>query len=166
MNNQVVINFSGGRTSAFMVNYLIHQHGGVLPDNYQIHFQNTGKEMPETYNFVEELSVVYGVDVVWLEYDLDKNNRPYAKVVNYHTASRNGEPFDKLIKKRGRLPNAMERFCTSELKVLTGKRHMVAQGHKKWMCAVGFRFDEPSRVEKKYKDTRITPFDRDWETVP
>ena len=44
----IVYNFSGGRTSALMIWLMLQVNGGVMPDNIQIHFQNTGKEMPET----------------------------------------------------------------------------------------------------------------------
>jgi len=101
--------------------------------------------------------ILFGLNMI-----LIKNNRPYAKVVDYESASRDGTPFIKLIIKRKRLPNATQRFCTVELKILTCKRYMVSLGHKKWLSAVGFRADEMGRVLKekvnKKKDTRITPY--------
>jgi len=68
----IVINFSGGRTSALMLWMIIQAHGGTLPDNYIVVFQNTGMERPETLDFVRDVGNNWGVDIVWLEYDLDK----------------------------------------------------------------------------------------------
>lgn len=154
-----VISFSGGRTSAYMLIKYLEQYDGILPADTFVIFQNTGKEVYQTLDFVHEIEKRYNVPIIWLEYDLDQNNKPISKVVNYDTCSRNGEPFEKLIIKRHYLPNATERFCTSELKILTAKRYMVKLGHKKWHSATGFRYDEYQRVNKKTKpDTRITPF--------
>ena len=45
-----IINFSGGRTSAYMTKRLIDE--GLT--DYIVTFQNTGKEMPETLDFINE----------------------------------------------------------------------------------------------------------------
>lgn len=158
-DGDIVLNLSGGRTSAFMLEQYLLQYNGILPDNVKVLFQNTGKEVNETLDFLHEIELRRNVNIIWLEYDIDNNNKPIATVVNYKTASRDGQPFEKLIKKRNYLPNATERFCTSELKILTMKRYMVSLGYKKWWAATGFRYDEFSRVAKKSKpDTRITPY--------
>tara|TARA_R110001592_G_scaffold359457_1_gene666118 strand:+ start:441 stop:1250 length:810 start_codon:yes stop_codon:yes gene_type:complete len=157
----IVINFSGGRTSAYMLKMILDQHNGILPDYYTVLFQNTGKEDEGTLNFVRDCGINWNVNIIWLEYFRNTNNKVDVKVVNYKTASRKGEPFEQLIFgwKNPYLPNQDHRVCTIELKLRTSKRYMVSQGHKKWLAAIGFRYDEPQRVNKKpYKDSRITPF--------
>ena len=67
--------------------------------------------MPQTLDFVQEVSERWHVPIVWMEYDLDEENAHTFKVVNHNSASRNGEPFDKLIDKYGRLPNAIKDFA-------------------------------------------------------
>ena len=47
---KTVINFSGGRTSGYMLKMILDQNGGVLPDDYLVTFQNTGREMRAHYN--------------------------------------------------------------------------------------------------------------------
>lgn len=155
-----VLGVSGGRTSGFMLRKYLDRYNGHLPNRCQVHFQNTGMEMPETLDFVRDMSVNWGVNIIWLEYYCPHpSKRPSFKVVDHATAFRDGTPFKQLIDKRGYLPNIKERFCTSELKILTSKRYMVSQGFKKWHSAVGFRYDEPSRVKKnKKEDTRIIPY--------
>jgi len=161
MKRKIVINFSGGRTSGYMLKMILDQHNGILPDHYIVSFQNTGKEDEGTLCFVKDCSDQWGVDVVWLEYFRNEQNKVGAKQVTFETASRNGKPFEDLIffGKNPYLPNQDHRICTIQLKLNTLKRWMVQQGHKKWEAAVGFRYDEPKRVHKKKQDDpRIKPF--------
>ena len=50
------------------------------------------------------------------------------KVVTYETASRNGEPFAKMIEKKQFLPNSVMRFCTTELKIEPINKYMKSIG--------------------------------------
>lgn len=157
---KTIINFSGGRTSAYMLKMILDQNQGELPDDYIVCFQNTGKEDEGTLRFIQDCSDKWGVDIVWLEYDLNEQNKAVAKVVDFNTASRNGEPFEKLIfkGKNPYLPNQDHRICTIELKIRTAKRYFVKQGIKKWNAAVGIRFDEIHRTKTQHNDPRIKPF--------
>ena len=120
-----IINFSGGRTSAYMTKRLIDE--GL--EDYIVTFQNTGKEMPATLDFINECDKRWSLNVVWVEYRYGNN----FEIVNYKTASRNGRPFDELIAwKKGFLPNTMMRFCTDQLKIQTSKRHLKSIGLKEW----------------------------------
>ena len=96
-----LISFSGGRTSAFMLKQIIDAHGGTLPDDIYVTFANTGKEMPETLDFVQACSEHWGVKVHWLELEMADERPVYrTKEVTYETASRDGEPFAALIGRR------------------------------------------------------------------
>lgn len=142
-----LISFSGGRTSGFMLWNIINAYKGTLPDDIYVVFANTGKEAPETLDFINEVSDKWNVKIHWLELEV-ADVRPIwrTKIVDYNTASRNGEPFSVLIKKRGYLPNPVTRFCTSELKINVMKRFMKSQGYKEWFNVIGLRYDEPRRV--------------------
>ena len=133
------INFSGGRTSAYMTKRLID--GG---DDYLVTFQNTGKELPQTLDFIHECDQRWGLNVVWLEYRYGNN----FEVVNYETASRNGRPFEELIAYNKCLPNTFMRFCTKEMKINTLKRYCKSIGITEWNHFVGIRYDEPRRWGK------------------
>jgi 3'-phosphoadenosine 5'-phosphosulfate sulfotransferase (PAPS reductase)/FAD synthetase len=139
----VQIAFSGGRTSAYMLHHILEANGG-LPDRAVVTFQNTGREMPETLDFVREVGGRWGVPIVWLEY---RAEAPLFEVVSHNSASRDGEPFDALIDKKQYLPNQQSRFCTIEMKIRTAKRYLVSLGWKRWTNATGIRKDEPSRLE-------------------
>ena len=144
----VQISFSGGRTSAYMLHEILKANNG-LPDNAVVAFQNTGKEMPQTLDFVQQVSEQWNVPIVWLEYDITDEGKNSFKIVSHNSASRNGEPFDKLIDKYGRLPNARFRFCTGVLKMQTGQKYLRSLGWKHWTNVVGIRADEPRRLTKK-----------------
>lgn len=146
----LVISFSGGRSSAMMAKRLLDSE----VDDYEIIFCNTGKEMPQTLDFVNDCSNQWDVPITWLEY---RSLREY-QVVDYSTASRAGEPFYQLITDKNYLPNMVARFCTSELKVVTIDRYLKSKGVEDYSTAVGIRADEPRRVAKmRKKDGYITP---------
>ena len=135
-----IINFSGGRTSAYMTKRLISSC-----DNFLVTFLNTGKEMPETLDFVNECDKRWNLNVVWIEYRYGNN----FEVVNYETASRDGRPFNEMIAyRKGHLPNALKRFCTHDLKMETNKRYLKSIGLKEWTWYNGIRYDEPRRWSK------------------
>ena len=148
----VQIAFSGGRTSAYMLHQVLETNGG-LPDRVQVTFQNTGREMPQTLDFVAEVGRRWSVPITWLEY---RPAAPHFEVVSHNSASRNGEPFDALIDKKQYLPNQDSRFCTIELKVRTAKRFLVSLGWKRWTNCVGIRADEPHRLNKPPPKDRWT----------
>jgi 3'-phosphoadenosine 5'-phosphosulfate sulfotransferase (PAPS reductase)/FAD synthetase len=84
---------------------------------------------------------------VWLEYQPENKD--------FETASREGEPFAALIKKRKYLPNSIARFCTTELKVLAIDRYMKSIGIDEYCTMVGIRADEPRRVVRNNKDEKL-----------
>lgn len=139
------ISFSGGRTSAYMLNKVLEAHDGKLPEEAIVCFANTGKEEEATLKFVHDCSVNWNVDIVWLEYF---DNEEKFKIVNYETASRNGEPFKLLIQKRKFLPNPVTRFCTVELKIKTMQRYAKSLNLEYVINMIGIRADEPRRLAK------------------
>ena len=147
-----LISFSGGRTSGYMLYKILDSYDGVLPDDVHVTFANTGKEMPETLDFINDCAVNWNVNVRWLELDIYDERPIYrTKEVTYETASRNGEPFAALIRRKKMLPNVMMRICTQELKINVMKRFMRAKGYKEWANVIGLRYDEPKRVAKQRK---------------
>ena len=68
IDEPAAVSFSGGRTSAYMLYKILEAHGGKLPDHIKCLFSNTGKELPETLDFVQACSDNWGVEIVWLEF--------------------------------------------------------------------------------------------------
>ena len=91
--DNVLISFSGGRTSGYMLHQILCANGD-LPDRAKVTFANTGREMPETLDFVQECSDRWNVPITWLEY---RKEKPKFEVVSHNSASRDGEPFNQLI---------------------------------------------------------------------
>lgn len=133
-----------------MLYRILEAHGGTLPADVKVVFCNTGKEREETLGFVERCALAWGVEVVWLEYrhTPDGERKHSFARVDFATASRNGEPFEAIIRARSCLPNVRARFCTSELKMRTNMRYLQSLGWTEWENAVGIRHDEPHRVAK------------------
>ena len=145
-----LISFSGGRTSGFMLKKILDAYEGKLPSDVYVVFANAGKEMPQTLDFVNDCANNWQVKIHWLELRIYEERPIYrTEEVTYETASRNGEPFEALIKRRKMLPNPVMRMCTQELKMNVMKRFMKQKNFNDWTNVVGLRYDEPNRVAKQ-----------------
>ena len=144
-----VISFSGGRTSAYLLWRVLQSNNG-LPDDAIVCFANTGKEEEATLQFVKDCSDKWNVPITWLEYVWDEEPSKRFKVVDFETASRNGEPFLEYINNASALPNPVTRACTGHLKVRVIDKYMKSIGwkHNENMDWMGIRADEPRRAAK------------------
>lgn len=149
-----VINFSGGRTSAYLLYHLI---SFIPKEKIMVNFANTGREHEATLEFVRDCENDIGIKFNWLEYDLDYDNldkkgkpKKWFKLVDFETASRDGEPLKKSIYRMNFVPNLMVRSCTIESKIRTMENFRDFSGVKKDDCIVyiGIRWDEPKRWSK------------------
>ena len=144
INNKIVVAFSGGRSSAYALKLAIDKYG---KDNIVAIFTNTGVEREETLQFVKAVQDNWSIPIIWLEYDNLQIQK--FKVVNFETASRNGEPFTMAIQKNnGCLPNFFRRFCTAMLKIQPMDNYLASIGLVEYDKVLGIRADELSRVRK------------------
>lgn len=120
---QRVINFSGGKTSAYMT---IHEYR----EGDLVIFCDTGREHPKTYKFINDFEAHENISVIRLKYD---------------------GGFRNLLNKTKQIPNNFKRFCTVELKIKTARRYLRSIGIKNYENLVGFRYDEPLRVKRRKK---------------
>lgn len=159
IDSPTCISFSGGRTSAYMLWRVLQSNGG-LPKEAVVCFANTGKEDEATLRFVQACSDQWGVEIHWVE---RRFNDVGFERVTFDTASRNGEPFEALIRKRNYLPNPVSRICTSELKIRAQSKYLASLGifdgetystieNLSW---VGIRADEQRRAAKIADKSRI-----------
>jgi hypothetical protein len=109
-----VVLFSGGRTSAFLAKYIKEN---PKYKNCIFVFMNTGKEREETLLFADKCDKKFNLNLVYLEASInnEKGKGTTYKIVDFETASRNGEPFEAMLSKYP-LPNNMASNCTRELK--------------------------------------------------
>lgn len=137
------------------------QSNGGLPGDAVVCFANTGKEDEKTLEFVQRCSEEWDVPITWLEYCEHEETRSRYRVVNFETASRNGEPFELAIIRRQYLPNPVTRFCTTQLKIRTMANHMLSlgladtQSEAENMSFIGIRADEQRRAAKQKDKSRI-----------
>lgn len=146
IDGPALVHVSGGRTSAMMLRRIIDAHGGTLPDDVVPVFANTGREREETLRFVAEFATRWGVTVRWVERDGAAPVRQRFREVDYDSASRNGEPFEELIRERRYLPNSDQRICTQALKIETAADFARSLGWSEHEDVIGLRGDEPKRV--------------------
>lgn len=131
----ILCSISGGKTSGFMAIYLRL----LYPNREMIFvFANTGREREETLIFLKRIDEKWNLGIIWLEADVneEKGKGTSYKVVDFETASRNGEPFESVIKKYG-LPSKLFRHCTRELKDIPihkyAKRIFEQKAFFKWL---------------------------------
>lgn len=145
INGPTVISFSGGRTSGLMLYRILQAHDGKLPDDVVVIFTNTGKERVETLDFIARCGTEWNVPIVWLE----RRAGGEVEIVSHNAASRDGEPFEQLIRDRKFLPTAVTWFCTVALKVRPVSWYCTEiLGWERWDSMIGLRADEPRRVER------------------
>lgn len=154
--HKLLVSFSGGETSAFMAQWLWKNK----QDEYDMIFvfANTGQENEETLDFAKKCSDYFGFPVVWIEADVvhEKGKGTKSKVVTYETASRNGEPFEEVIKKYT-IPSIKYLHCTRELKQVPIRHYARSLGwkNKTYYTAIGIRADEIDRVNEKHNEEKI-----------
>ena len=123
-----------------------------------ITFANTGCEHEETLRFVDAVDKhIADGKVVWIEAEIHGPRKgPTAKIVNYETASRNGEPFEAAIAKHG-VNCQSHPGCTARLKLEPMTNYIRSQGWKRntYDTAIGIRADEIDRYSSKAKEQRL-----------
>lgn len=155
MKELLVCTFSGGRTSAFMSQYIVNSS---KYDNYDklFIFANSGKERQETLDFINECDTQWNLDIIWLEakiYETKGVGTSY-NIVDYKTADRTGVVFETMLKKYP-MPNAFASNCTRELKLKPIEKYVKDLGYKNYTTALGIRYDERHRKSLKAKENKI-----------
>jgi hypothetical protein len=156
---KLAISFSGGRTSAVMTKICLEKY----KDTHEIlvTFANTGCEHPDTLRFVNACDIHWGFGTVWLEAEVnpEKGVGVRHKVVTFGTASRNGEPFEEVIKKYG-IFNQVRPACTNRLKSEVMESFLRSKGFLRgkrinYDTAIGIRADEIDRMSIRRKEQRF-----------
>ncbi|KAI2693251.1 hypothetical protein GBC55_006915 [Pseudomonas sp. TNT3] len=100
-------------------------------------------------SYKERSAERWSVPIVWLEF---RDNEAGFEVVDFASASREGEPFEALIRKSMYLPNPVTRSCTINPKIRIIHKYLRTLDHSTEDNSVdmmtGIRADEPRRVAK------------------
>ena len=152
---------SGGLTSAYITNQIMKHVQGDY--DIEVVFANTGQEREATLEFVHRCDQEWDWQVVWVEADVipEKGVPTTFKLVDFETASRNGEPFEAMIEKYG-IPNMDWPHCTRELKLRPMEAYIKSLGWTDHLTAVGIRMDELRRVSKSAAERGIVYPLVDW----
>jgi len=150
----LLVSFSGGETSAFMSQWLKNHHMELGYEKIVFVFANTGQENEQTLEFVDKCDKHFGLNVQWIEasvvYEARKGNN-YTPT-DFINASRDGRPFEDVIKKYG-IPSQASPHCTRELKATPirkfGKQYF---NNEKYDTAIGIRRDEIDRINPSFRD--------------
>lgn len=137
-----VLGISGGKDSAALAIYLNEKYPQL---DLEYYFADTGKELDETYEFLQRIEVHLG------------------KKITYITAVENSpkDPFDHVLTMYGNyLPSKHARWCTRKLKIEPFEKFV---GNDPVISYVAIRGDEPER--EAYFSTKpniqsIMPFRR------
>ena len=147
MKKRLLVSVSGGETSMFMAQWLWRKK----QDEYEMIFvfANTGEENEETLSFINSCQIHFNIPIAWVEANVIHGERRSTqhKIVTYNTASRDGQPFEEVIKKYG-IPNKAMMHCTRELKENPIRSYAKSIGWKDYYTAIGIRNDEMGRQNK------------------
>jgi hypothetical protein len=97
------------------------------------------------------------------KYEIKRGRRPILpnspttfKQVTFETASRNGEPFEKVIQRYG-IPNKKYLHCTRELKLRPMTKYLRSIGWKagSYHTAIGIRIDEIDRIQSDWREKKL-----------
>lgn len=126
---------------------------------------NTAEENEETLVFADLCDRAFGLELVWIEADVQHGERVSTKhrMVDFTTASRKGEPFEEVIKKYG-LPGPGRLHCTRELTLNPMLSYLESIGWKAgtYDRAIGIRADEAGRRDADHVAKRIVYPLMDW----
>lgn len=138
---QHVLGISGGKDSAALAIYLKDKYPSF---DFTYYFTDTGKELDETYQLIDNLEGYLGIKVNRLEDKKIKNT--------------NEEPFDYHYKSfRGYLPSPQARWCTALMKLKPFEKFV---GKKPTVSYVGIRGDEQREgyISRESNIQSIFPF--------
>lgn len=146
----ILVSVSGGKTSLYLAKRIHDDYHTT--HNVIFVFANTGAEHPETLEFLHRAETMWGIHIIWLEAVVHEGRKATThKVVNYHTADREGKVFEKVVRKYG-IPNVSWGHCNREMKL--NVIHSFASGYfgckeyQLYQTVIGIRCDEVDRVAK------------------
>ena len=138
---QHVLGISGGKDSAALAIYLKDKYPSI---DFKYYFTDTGKELDETYQLIDNLESYLGIEI----------NRLKDEKIE----STNEDPFDFHYKSfRGYLPSPNARWCTALMKLKPFEKFVAG---KPTVSYVGIRGDEQREgyISRESNIQSIFPF--------
>ncbi|TXN36089.1 phosphoadenosine phosphosulfate reductase family protein [Flagellimonas hymeniacidonis] len=138
-----ILGISGGKDSAALAIYLNDKYPEL---DFEYYFCDTGKELDETYQLIDNLQSYFG--------------KPIKKLENEELKGTNETPFDFYFKSfRGYLPSPQARWCTALMKLKPFEKFVNGEPTVSY---VGIRGDEDREgyISRESNIQSIFPFRR------
>lgn len=122
---------------------------------------NTSREREESLIFMDKCDKYYGLDLVWVEADIDPRHKVGTRhiVKTFETLTRDGSVFEKGIIKYG-IPSVVNKWCNRELKLNAIHSYVKrdlgwGEFGKDYYTSIGIRIDEIDRISEKREEFKI-----------
>lgn len=149
---KTINSLSGGKTSSYMAAH--------YPTDYNVFALvriDAQYCKPKDISIVNYVSNKIGIDFIATA-ESDKTlyaMRDLEQLIGREIIWVTGDSFDELCIKKKALPNLMQRFCTTEMKIIPIAEWWHEKIGNKVEMQVGFRWDEKERAEKFRTDIKI-----------
>lgn len=160
-NPRHILGLSGGKDSTALAIHIKNTRPDIH-EKIEYYFTDTGAELDELYDYLEELEKYLGRPIYKIKAEVDENKRIQFKEESVEDKS---VPFDDVLfnKYNGFLPAPNARWCTRDLKIIPMEKWI---GDDHCISYVGIRADEPNREGYKAKSknvniTAVYPFRED-----
>ena len=143
---QIVVSFSGGRTSAYLCSLI----KGLHPDAVFV-FMDTGAEHEATYEFIRQCNDLFCLNLVCLRTKVNMEHGVGVgySVIDIDEIGHDLKPWRDMSLKYG-LPYHGGAFCTDRMKTTPCKKYLEdVYGVGNYHLWLGMRIDEPKRLNKK-----------------
>ena len=163
---QIVVSFSGGRTSAYLCSLIKKLHPTAV-----FVFMDTGAEHPATYDFVRQCNNYFGLNLVCLRAKVSQEQGIGVgyEIIDIADIGHNLNVWRDMLSKYS-TPYMHGAFCTKNFKTVPFEKYAnAAWGKGNYHTILGIRIDEPRRLNMR-KDfsylADISDFDKkdvlDW----
>lgn len=143
---QIVVSFSGGRTSAYLCSLIKQLHHNAV-----FVFMDTGAEHPQTYEFIKQCNDYFGLNLVCLRPVVNavQGVGVSYRVVGINKIGDDLQPWRDMSLKYG-LPYHGGAFCTDRMKTTPCKKYLDdTYGVGNYHIWLGMRIDEPRRTKPR-----------------
>ena len=153
-----VVSFSGGRTSAYLVERMNHR-AKKYGIKVKYVFMDTGAEDPKTYEFIKNIVKHWKIDLVCLRVMVNPKlgEANYYREISLDELKCDLQPWRDILKKYG-TPYFGGAFCTRAMKGMKTKKNGEGVfyqycnekfGKGNYVSWLGIRIDEPKRLKPK-----------------
>ena len=143
---QIVVSFSGGRTSAYLCSLIKGLHPGAV-----FVFMDTGAEHEATYEFIKQVNDYFDLNLVCMRTVVSDKWREGVnyRIIGINEIGHDLQPWRDMSLKYG-LPYKGGEFCTDRMKTTPCKKYLEdTYGVGNYHIWLGMRIDEPKRIKPR-----------------